>query len=558
MIETIDLKFGPTGHAAPLTVPLSPVTIFVGPNNSGKSKVLSEIYRFCSNGTFSSNTVILDNISFVPTELEHIEEIIRPLRLAPDANDTLHNGHIFIKCLNSKMSVSADSLTDAITKPNSNTLPFCQWVLRNSMIMLDGESRIRLILEQPAGDMMCRPENSLQTLFRDNDKRREVRRIVHDAFGLHFIIDPTNLGKLRVRLSSIAPTSEIQERGIHEEAINFHRQALPVEQASDGVRAFTGIICEVIAGDPNVILIDEPEAFLHPALASKLGTELARAAMGSDKRILVSTHSPNFIMGCIQSGTPINIVRLTYQNGISTARLLESSEILELMRNPLLRSTGMLSGLFYESVVVTESDTDRAFYQEINERLLHFRPDWGIRNCLFINAQNKQTTATLIRPLRKMGIPVVGIVDIDVLKDGGNIWTSMLASINMPSIAHQPLGSHRAAIKKALELTGLDMKRNGGLEILEAEDRQSAVDLLDQLADYGLFVVPGGELESWLKCLGVSSSKHGPGWLIEIFSRMGEDPTSADYVTPGNGDVWKFISHVRTWLADPQRKGIPA
>jgi predicted ATP-dependent endonuclease of OLD family len=42
---------------------------------------------------------------------------------------------------------------------------------------------------------------------------------------------------------------------------------------SDGVRAFTGIITEVIAGDPNILLIDEPEAFLHPSLAYKLGKE---------------------------------------------------------------------------------------------------------------------------------------------------------------------------------------------------------------------------------------------------------------------------------------------
>jgi hypothetical protein len=37
------------------------------------------------------------------------------------------------------------------------------------------------------------------------------------------------------------------------------------------------------------------------------------------------------------------------------------------MRNPLLRSTGVLSGLFYEFVIVTEADADRAFYQEIND-----------------------------------------------------------------------------------------------------------------------------------------------------------------------------------------------
>jgi hypothetical protein len=167
---------------------------------------------------------------------------------------------------------------------------------------------------------------------------------------------------------------------------------------SDGVKAFTGIIAEVIAGDPRVLLIDEPEAFLHPALSYKLGFELSRATAGAGKRVFVSTHNPQFVMGCIQAGVPLNIVRLTYRQGVATARVLPSDDIVRLMRNPLLRSTGVLGALFYEFVVVTESDADRAFYQEINERLLRLGGTNGIPNCLFLNAQNKQTVHHIIVP----------------------------------------------------------------------------------------------------------------------------------------------------------------
>ena len=91
------------------------------------------------------------------------------------------------------------------------------------------------------------------------------------------------------------------------------------------------------------------------------------------------------------------------------------------MRNTLLRSAKILDGLFYDYVIVTEADADRAFYQEINERLLRFMPDLGIPNCLFVNWQGKQTEKTIIRPLRELGIPTVGIVDIDLIKDGGKV-----------------------------------------------------------------------------------------------------------------------------------------
>ena len=196
-------------------------------------------------------------------------------------------------------------------------------------------------------------------------------------------------------------------------------------------------------------------------------------------------------MGCIQSGAPLNIIRLTYRGGVATARVLPSTQILELMRHPLLRSTGVLSGLFYEFVIVTESDTDRAYYQEVNERLLQFKPEWGIPNCLFINAQNKQTIQTIIRPLRQLGIPAVGIVDVDVLKDGGTNWTNLLSSANVPSISHGSLATMRSAVKSAMDLSGRDMKRDGGIDILQPEDREAALNLLAQLAEYGIFVVPG-------------------------------------------------------------------
>ena len=339
-------------------------------------------------------------------------------------------------------------------------------------------------------------------------------------FDQYLVIDPTNLGKLGLRLSKTAPNSELQERGIHEDAVQFHAAAQPIREASDGVKAFVGMITEILAGDPTVLLIDEPEAFLHPSLSFKLGKEISEASSGSEKRLFVSTHSPNFVMGCIQSGAPINIVRLTYRDGVATARLLSSPELLPLMRNPLLRSTGVLSGLFYEFVIVTEGDADRAFYQEVNERLLRFKPDWGIPNCLFLNAQNKQTVHTVLEPLRNLGIPAAGIVDIDVVKEGGAVWKAFLEGGFVPELERASLAVSRNCVRKKLEATGRDMKREGGLELLDRNDKEAANNLFERLAEYGLFVVRKGELESWLPQLGASSPRSRLG--LSTFSKKWE------------------------------------
>src|SRR5579864_1438753 len=556
MIRNISLKFGRAPGLPPQAIQTTPVTVFVGPNFSGKSKVLAEVYEYCRNGQTNLQDVILAEMEFVGASDEEAEFNVKNVTLKPLINETMRPEQVVVGKRGIRMQVDRSLLVSTLKKPGSNISLFCQWFLTFNTLMLDGKGRIDLIRQQQAGDLSAPPHTSLQVLFRDDARRAEVRRIIHDAFGLYFVIDPTNLGQFRIRLSAEAPATVLTERGIHDEAVKFHSAALHIDQASDGVKAFTGIICEVIAGDPKVLLIDEPEAFLHPSLAFNLGKEMALASMGSEKRFFVATHSANFVMGCIQSGAPVNIIQLTYRGGVATARVLSNTDILKLMRNPLLRSTGVLNALFYEFVVVTEGDADRAFYQEINERLARSDPKRGIPNCLFINAQNKQTIQTIIRPLRQLGIPAAAIVDIDVVKEGGVTWTNLLSSAFVPELSHIALGQLRSAVNKACLDTGKDMKRDGGVEILSAPDKEAANNLFDQLAEYGIFVVHGGELEVWLKYLGATGK--APHWLIQIFEKMGEDPTAPDYVQPGQDDVWSFIGNLRRWFSDPKRKGIPA
>ena len=138
-------------------------------------------------------------------------------------------------------------------------------------------------------------------------------------------------------------------------------------------------------------------------------------------------------MGAILSGAKVAIIRLTYDRGVATARALSSDDLTMLMRDPLLRSARVLEALFYSYVIVCEADADRAFYQEINERLLASNDPRGIPNTLFLNANGKQTIPRIIEPLRKLGIPSAGIVDIDIVKDRGEEWTRHLAACGIPN-----------------------------------------------------------------------------------------------------------------------------
>jgi hypothetical protein len=284
-------------------------------------------------------------------------------------------------------------------------------------------------------------------------------------------------------------------------------------------------------------------------LTRKLGKRLTQLASDRGANVLASTHSPEFLMGCVQSGKRVNVVRLTWRAGVATARLLRADKLDAMMRDPLLRSTGVLGALFHEGAIVCEADADRVFYAEVNERLLASRAG-GADGCVFLNAQNKQTIRRILRPLREMGIPAVAIVDLDLLK-GREDFRDLLKAAFVPPVFYEPWEEIRNRLDQ--KLRG-DAYKRGGIYVAPRETRTMGEELLSSLAEYGLFVVPTGELECWLPELEVGG--HGPEWLTAVFQKMGVDPTSPDYQRPNRGGVWKFMQRVAAWIADPRRRGM--
>jgi hypothetical protein len=282
------------------------------------------------------------------------------------------------------------------------------FVRRSQVEMLDGQCRLSLVDARPMGNLKLAVTNNLQALFRDDSKRRVLSQLTKEAFGLYFVIDPTDAGQLKVAMSREPPATADEERSLANSAIAFFDRAIPIIEMSDGVKAYTGILAAVLSSNLRVILRDEPDAFLHPPLAHRLGKTLTRVASERQGNLFASTHDPNFLWGCVQAGKPINIVRLTYRDQAATARLLSALQIGQIMSDPLLRSTRILESLFHEGAIVCEADADRAFYQEANQRLLGANRD-DAADCMFLNAQNKQTLRRIIGPLRAMGIPAATI-----------------------------------------------------------------------------------------------------------------------------------------------------
>jgi hypothetical protein len=548
MIGAITLKFT---ECLPITIPAEGVTVFVGPNNAGKSLVLREL----DNSVRSPEplrTLVLDSFDLVwLPEHELASEIERWKARAPKdlpISQIRPTGF----ALNGE---AIHALVDIQALKNVYANRDLHWVSSQFaqfyQLRLDGRTRFGLTNDRQMGDLTLEPQNIFARLFKDDELRKELREIVHDALKVYFVIDPTaGSGNLRIRLSSEPPNHD--EQSLNEAARQYHSNALHIKEASDGVQAFIGILIAARSSEYRTVLIDEPEAFLHPPLARKVGFELTRNISKRRGALLASTHSADFLMGCLQASPNVRVVRLEYSNGKSKGKAVDSTVLQKFLGQPLIRSANVISGLFHDGVVVTESDNDRAFYAEVYHRISSV--DKGCPSLLFVNAQNKQTIRDIIGPLRQFGVPAAAIPDIDILKDGGQTWTGWLASAGIPTPSRDGLAVTRNNLKKAYVDAGIDMKADGGVSGLPTPELRATADsLFDTLDQYGVFVVRRGELESWLPTLNVPGKK--TDWTVAMLERMGSDPADSNYVHPAQDDVWAFMRSIVAWIKDPARRG---
>lgn len=557
-LKTLRFRAGAGPSASPLEIVCPNVVVLIGPNNSGKSQALRDIESEFGEWNSAPSRVVIDEVELeMPGSADLIHGMMEPFdaKSAPDLPPTV--GHRWYR----RPSMAGQSNHQIQIPENA----FADWMGRQDMRQLkanfvrfftrrlDGATRFHLVSDQPSGALEGQPTNHLWSLFQNPDAREKISAFTQAAFGRFFVIDPTGMTSFRMRLSDRAPVDVQEEQGLDPRAQAFHRGASLLSTLGDGVKASVGLVAAVHSLPDRILLVDEPEAFLHPTLARRMGRALTETARERDASLVVATHSAEFLVGCIQATTQLRLIRLTHETARSTARTIEPSEIAGLMNDPLLRSANALRALFHRGVVVCEADADRAFYEEVNARLAAGAK--GIDDALFMNAQNWQTIPRIVLPLRRLGVPAAAVMDLDVLmdKDFKHIWPL----INATPHELARMRAARAAAKGYMDGATRASIKKSGLDALSGAERKSIEDLIRDFASYGVFFVSVGELEGWMKASGASQSDKAK-WVLEVFEYMGADPDAAGYVQPEAGDVWGFLAGVKSWIDNSARLGIPA
>lgn len=441
-------------------------------------------------------------------------------------------------------------------------------------ILLDGRTRLSLTDPDVTHSLHEPAQNVLMRLFHSEHDLDELRKYVFDAFQRHLAIDLTALVSSRFVLSD-EPSGPREKAIATLEAKKYFKEADDIAIMSDGLKSYVGIHATLLSQDYRIILLDEPEAFLHPPLARRLGYNLTKIAAERGATVVAATHSPFFLMGCLEAGPTTTVVRLGFHDRTATARQLSARTLHQIMNDPLLRSSRVLDALFHRGAVVCEGDSDQAFYDEINERLRRESEKGNSserhgRDCLFINSHGKASIDRLVGMLRTMGIPAAGVVDLDVLQDANAVASKLLKQAGAGKAISEGFGQVRSKVRNYFEVqakqqleseskeidgeklrnrTDKLIKRGGIDNLPNSREKSDLEEFLHLLKRHGIFSPPRGEVESWLPELGkkdVDKKK----WLGEIFTAMGSLETPSTYVTPTKGDVWDFMREIAQWIDD--------
>lgn len=260
-----------------------------------------------------------------------------------------------------------------------------------------------------------RPEHSkkpIQWLEFDEAAELNISSLFERIFGLKLVLNRLAGDKLKLH---VCKDNHPTMTNISRETVAQLARLPQLERQGDGMRSFAGLMLSLLVNPKRVVLIDEPEAFLHPPQIRKLAEVIARDTP-EQTQIIVATHSDEFLRGLLDaSGNRVAVARIDRKRDDTTVvSVLDSVQITNLWIDPLLRTSDVLSALFHEAAIICEGESDARFFRALLDAITieQRRPD--VR---FYHFGGKDKVAGIAKALKLVSVPVIAVVDIDVLSD---------------------------------------------------------------------------------------------------------------------------------------------
>lgn len=309
-LESITVRgFKATRVAA---IPLDRVTILVGPNGCGKSSVLQAIHWAARAASYvlpknTKEMISFERLDYVPSS-EPLTTLYkgelksdggsRPVEVVfthRPVGDEIVQATVRIRAARNRGGITAYMDGGGAVTPYKQRYQFITAYIPG----LAGLSERESILAQP----------TLRRQAASGDAGGVLRNILLNLRSRRVgETDETQgrdrLAKLNELVQQVHPGVQVDvafdEREDYHISATIHTdgfagQSRPLETAATGVLQVVQIFAYLILFEPKVMLIDEPDAHLHPDKQERLIEALERAAPDYDAQIILTTHSPHIV-----------------------------------------------------------------------------------------------------------------------------------------------------------------------------------------------------------------------------------------------------------------------
>lgn len=559
------LTFESVAFSDGTTISLDPtdVVVFVGPNNAGKSAALRDLENFVG-PPFQGTVVKSAKLRRVGTPDKLIDFIRKHAdKTGSDPNATFEGDGFMI-------SANPEHIDEFWSGDHIRDLRdfFCR--------RLSAESRIK---DSDPADAISFPRrytnHPIQSLYLNDLLEHRISGYFRRAFGEDLIVFRMG-GRTCPLLVGVRPAPSPQEdrvsRSYNERLL---RSTVPLEQQGDGMRSFASVIIHLLAPQtPSILIIDEPEAYLHPPQARLLG-EIIATERPDRIQLFIATHSSDVLEGLLNVAPErLRVVRFERKlnMNINSVTELNKARAKEISADPLIKYSSVLSGVFHKRVVIAEADADCMFYSALSS-LPQVHGDQQM-DVLFVHANGKHRMPALARALVDLKVRVDVIADMDILQEEeffrrlilslGGDWSKfeqkarcvrkaieqrkatrtskeIVGEVSQILEKAPKNGEFPGSLKKQIEESLKDLspwsmlKKTGRTAIPRGQPSSTYSELEGLCADIGLWIVPVGELEGF--CMEVG--KHGPAWVQQVFEQF--NPKESPELEAARGFVGRVL-----------------
>lgn len=534
-----------------LDISSNDIVVFVGANNCGKSQSLKDINQAFVN---PDNNIVVKRIDYQIIGKEFFVDSLKQVSSFDTKNNQYEGFEYSIH-------------SSWIRSLGENSFNGFNQLARFFVKQIN--TRDRLNQCDPVG-VIDRDEprrHPLHYLVNNAIIRKQIDQCFLEAFGAHLQVErfggKNNYFRIGNPVARLAdPNCSVDDDMDHlTQVLDTYPK---LHEQGDGMVGFTGVLLSLLIENFSVFLIDEPESFLHPPQARILGTVIP--SLLGDRQAFIATHSEHLIKGLLEAApNRIKVVRISRTGNNNSFSAISTEDIERIWKDTLLRQSNVFQGLFYDAVVICESDSDCQFYSSLQA---YQKEKEGKRdNPFYVYASTKSRMKVIVEALKPLNVVYRVIADMDLLREkndlmplyeaSGGKWDELEESFRLfgdalkddkNTISKEEL---KTAFIKAIDSDGKEeydktalkelkkkitlekkweaLKKQGELA-LPVEAKEPYRIIHDYLISHGIHLVPKGELEGFVK-----AKDHGPKWVANVFA---EHPELDD---PVYDDAKKFI-----------------